>query len=66
MPINHPEQSTRSTTWSASSVDIPRSDELDWQKREDLRGPQVGYRICSSVTSAHQIEKRLNSAAMIL
>ena len=59
----------RSTTRSASSVDIPcpvdRFDpKLDRQKGEDLRRPQAGYRVHSSVTSACEIEKSSNSAAM--
>ena len=58
MPMNRPEQSTQ----SASSVDIPRpvdrfDPELDRQKGKDLRCPQAGYRVHSSVASASEIEK---------
>ena len=71
MPMNHPERSTRSMTWSASNADISRpvdrfNPELDCQKGEDLRRPQAGYRVCSSVASAREIKKSLNSAAMTL
>ena len=40
--------------------------ELDRRKEEDLRRPQAGYRVRSSVASAREIEKGLNSAAMTL
>ena len=68
MLMNRSEQSARSPTWSASSVDIPcpidRLDpELDRQKGEDLRLPQSGYSVHSSVASTREIEKSLNLAA---
>ena len=58
-------------TQSGSSVDNPLPDdrfdpELDCQKGEDLRRPQAGYRVCSSVASAREIVKSLNSATMTL
>ena len=58
-------------TWSASSVDIPcpvdRLDpELDRQKGEELRRPQSGYSVHSSVASTREIEKHLNSATRTL
>ena len=71
MLINRPERSTQSPTRSASSVNIPCpvdgfDPELNRQKREDLRLPQAGYRVPSSVASVRVIEKSLNLAAMTL
>ena len=71
MATNRPERLTRSMARSAPSIDIPRrvdrfDPKLDRQKREDLRRPQLGYRVHSSAASAREIEKSLNSAAMTL
>ena len=69
--MNRPKRAIRSTTRSASSIDIPcpldRFDpELNHQKEVDLRQPQAGYRVCSTVASSHEIEESLNLAAMTL
>ena len=57
--------------WSASSVNIPHpvdwfDPKLDRQKGEGLRRPLARYRVRSSIVSAREIEKSLNSAAMTL
>ena len=71
MPMNRPERSTRSRTPSASSIDvlspIDRFDPVcDCQEGEDLRRPQAGCKVRSSVASTREIENSLYSAAMTL
>ena len=57
VPMNRPVRSTQSTTWSASSINIPRpvdwfDPKLDCQKGEGLRRPLARYRVRSSIVSA--------------
>ena len=71
VPMNCPEQLTRLRTQSASSVNGPCpvdkfDPERDRQEGEDPRWPQAGYRVCSSVTSMHEIENCLYLMAMTL
>ena len=70
--MNRPEQSTQSMTpRSASSLDIPHpvdgfDPKFDRRKGVDFRRSQTAYRAHSSVTSACEIKKSLNLAAMTI
>ena len=61
--INHPERSSWLTIQSVSSIDIPCPIDrfnlkLDCQKEGDLRWPQAGFRVRSSVTGAREARFR--------